>query len=512
MYKLKYNKYKLKYLSLKHKLHQTGGNDYEYYFLHPTNITSINDAFGNKFLCQKIKAINELLLKPYDKVSPNDKLTSENEIEYMLEEINESNEYYCIINLQFIIYKFKNLACYKSYDTLLKQQIDDILDLILKYFKDNKIKSNIIHDYNLLNKILNPHNNADIIIEELDKYLKYIKDKYPIVKKHQRSKSPKLLRESDKTKSIPDKTENTDTKYINLNMKIVHIIKEGNIIIVLVLNYIKQQEREYIDFFIIKSQDKSNNIPLNIKLIDDIISKNKSAIIHTCLNKYIPLNVIGLLNNKPIINYDDNKKNICIKENLIEDDKTFAITNTPTTPINNSIINFVKKLLIDKKLFQMFHSYLINQIKKSINIINISELNKFIIIATSLELFFTQNILYYNDGNTNHAEQALLSKHTDISEIYIIKFSYTEQNLLKLLNNEITQKEFNNLLITLCGIPCQSCLDIIKAKGINNIFLSNHYGEIIKLDESIEQTYRTNGDVFINFDEYLYGLYSSPIS
>ena len=602
MYKKKYEKYKFKYIKLKNILIQTGGkNGYAYFFLHPTNLTSINDTFGNEFLKNKINLINEKIFIPMESI-PRDNY-NDNLIKLL------GNKYTGLINkntqkdicnkleIKFIIYKLKNKkisieeASNKRDDILII--LNDILTIcdskkpinirITKIYLNNDIlkKDSVsIDDLNKLYKYISIYKNymeLEFIINKLQnkkiskdcykkrkeilQQLNYILDIYDkkklinisipsinldnnILKKEDilsnkdldnlyTELNPIFSLVSNKTLEKLEDLEEPPSDIL-LNIKIFSIIIYNDIKILLlsynnieddtaeivcgdeydsnsksfiiyknVSNTSNDTVKEYIDFFIIKPNDKT----INIDDIYIIIKKYKDKLKDLCNNKFIPLNIIKILNDEIPINYDNNKKKICNDKTYLNEDDKFEIILTEK--INRyQIITYIKQNIEQKNLYNIFHTYLVDNIKQNIDLLGISLLNNYIIVATTLELFFEKKIIYYNNGNTDHAEMLLLKDHPSINNIYILKFSYTTNNLDKILNNEITQIEFNNTLITQCGIPCQSCLTLLKEKSIN-IFFTNNNGHIIKLDEQTDETYRTNGDIFINYDKYLYDKYNS---
>ena len=198
------------------------------------------------------------------------------------------------------------------------------------------------------------------------------------------------------------------------------------------------------------------------------------------------------------------KKNIYISDKY----KLLNLKNTYNTKeLNNKIINHISIMSQNSFLFkfELFHTYLLNEVKKNINILKIDSLNGYIIVATTLKLFLTKKKLFYNNiSNYYHAEANLLKNYRKkIDNIYIFKFLYNKEDIINLLNKKINQLEFNNKLVVQCGIPCQSCLKKLKEKNIKNILFSNDNNKIIKLNENVETTYMTPGDIFINY-EYLY--------
>ena len=490
-------KYKIKYLN------QIGGVDYKYYFLHPTNLTSINDSFGNEFLKIKINIINENILKKF-KYNDNDydDYIKKSKYKCIIKNINYSNESNNLFKLFLIIYKLKNkFKNNPDYESLIYIK----LNIIQNFFESNK---KIIKNYNIYINKLNEIFNDKISIEYLDEYYQELLSL--IIKKNDSKQIANINCKQTIDEIIDDTINDTIDEnplkklktdlIILITIKIIHIINENGIIILLIYNKI-DNDKEYIDFFIINTLINS----ITINTIYQIIITNKIKISELCINKLIPLNIISILKNNSYINYEENKKKIC--DNEIQLNEYISKIDISKITTQYQILNYINNIIDNNKLYNMFHAYLIEQIKKNINILNINSLNNFIIVATTLELFYNSNKLYYNNGNSEHAEQLLLTDNNNIDNIYIIKFSYTDSNLNKLLNEQITHNDFNATLITQCGIPCQSCLNLLKQHNINKIFYSNNYGEIIKLDNILNETYTTKGHIFINYDKFLYEKY-----
>ena len=368
-------------------------------------------------------------------------------------------------------------------DTFFEENYNNVDFFLIYLTGENKIDIiNIEFNMNIINVEINKEKTHDEIVEQ--------KKKEELFKK-QRTGEDKLI------VTIELK------KYIILDDVILLLIKNKSS---------KINLKEYMDFFIIKLKNDVIKIDTIYQIIND--NNKQGEISDLCKNLHIPLNIIELFKNKsePIFNNDLNKNLLCneniefeskIKSIVFEDNESNKIDKQIYSLIHNKI-NFI----------DMFHIFFVSEIKKNINIneIDFNSLNNYIIVATTLDLFFKNNKkIFYNNTNEFHAEENLLNffKETDkpIDNIYIIKFSYNEEHLRNLLNNIITQEKFNSFLITQCGLPCNSCLELIKKNIINNIYYSNYYGTITKLDNSINKTYTTNGIIFNKYDDYFYNLY-----
>ena len=287
MYKFKYEKYKNKYLNMKFLLNQNGGSDYKCYLLHPTDITSLNDAFGNQLLKIKINLINEKLIKPNINIINKFKQEDNSIQKYKcsIKNIINSNDSNNLNKLLLIIYKLKNkFKNYPNYDS----DIYPKLNIIKKNFELNK-KKIINYDIyiNALNKILDNSVQLAYLDELSITEFSSIKSN-----KHNETNCVKLIDSIMDEKLIdesPQKKQKIDT--ISITIKIIHIINKDEIIILLVYN--KIDDKEYIDFIIIGPLNKL----ITINKIYDIIINNKSEISKLCINKLIPLNVIGILKN-----------------------------------------------------------------------------------------------------------------------------------------------------------------------------------------------------------------------
>jgi len=534
-YKLKYEKYKNKYINIK-KLSGGGKRKFDHndsekniseyinlcYFIHPTNLTSINDNFCNNKLKNNIHNITNIFLIPIIHIIleniDNEIIKNQNEFEKKL----KINTYYLNIfilpnNNKFIKNYIKkqelkllliNFKLKKIYD----ERIIIIINEIIKNFETNKTNINI-ENINTFNTILNEIINPKIILDNI-----LLKSKIDQLNKLSQDCDNLEIPQSSNALEIPQSSNKLEIiNEFNPDIKYIKKIKFNNIIYIfekiifdtsydfalIIITSILFNNNTYTDFFVLKLK---KDIQININDIYKLITLNTEIIKSICNNNFIPNNIIDILNNNPnIINYDLNKKDICQN------------TNTNYTKEYNKLDSIIvddSELYIDKiKKYidyqnKIYYNFILNEIKQKIDIVNINVLNNYIIIATTAQLLYS-NKLYYNNGNLEHAEQLLLNENnTDtIDDIYIIKFRYTDTNIRKLLNNNISQEDFNNLLTIQCGIPCQACLNIIKQKNIKNILFTNEHGNIIQLDNKINETYKTTGYIFLNYDEHLYKKY-----